>query len=182
MQVVIARRYAQAFLNSFNKNIPHELVEKLNHLFLFLNQHKDALSYLKLSCVPSKIKKEMLEQVCEQYGLKDFLHPLITVLAEHKRLWLFVSVIQILRALYKEFLGIIEWSIRSFPVLTEPELQHIVQFIEQKTEKKAHYTYTSDEELIAGVRIQSDSYVWEHSVQQILRSLNNTVNGVDCGN
>jgi ATP synthase F1 delta subunit len=178
---ILARRYAQAFMNTFSENLPPRLIEKLKELERYLQNNKSALFYFTIPFLKAEIKKEVLETICDKFELKNFLLPLITLLVKDNRFVLFEKIIYFLRELYKNLLNIIEWYVTSYPLLTEQELHEIEKFIESKTQKKAYFEYAEDKALIAGIRVKSDYFLWEHSIQQMLRALTN-INGVDSGN
>jgi F0F1-type ATP synthase delta subunit len=96
---------------------------------------------------------------------------LIDLLIEQQRLSLFPKILGYVVQFYYETHDIMEFTIESSHPLDIAQLQEIVVFLEQKTGKKIIYTTLINKELIAGIKLFSTIYGWEHSVRKYLRAL-----------
>jgi F-type H+-transporting ATPase subunit delta len=180
-EAIIARRYAQAFVKSF-PDASLSILEKIKAFQHFFITHKSFVAYLSLACIPMHIKKEFLKELSKHYSFQEFLIPLIDLLAEHKRIFLLPAILSYMHQLYKDLLGVMEWSIISYPVLNPQNLNSIQHFLESQTGKKVLYTYQVDKSVIAGIRAQSTDFLWDYSLNNILQSLMNSFQGVSGGN
>jgi F0F1-type ATP synthase delta subunit len=73
--------------------------------------------------------------------------------------------------LFKERAGIHDFVIKSAVALSQQEKDQIEKFLARKTGQDNIYTYHVDTRLIAGVRLRSQTLLWEHSIAQQLRQL-----------
>lgn len=168
---LLARRYAQAYLNIFGKQYTREHIKLVEDLIYFLRTHKEALFYLKLSCIKSSVKKNILSNTFARYGLKDNFDKLLDILIEHKRLFMIFDVLSSIVDEYKKRNTIGEWLIKSASPLQSQDLEIVYQFLEKKTGMRAEYTYKTDPSLIAGIRLQSSTLLWEHSASAQLKKI-----------
>ncbi len=100
--------------------------------------------------------------------------PFITLtrtLIEHKRIWLAAAVFRRLFALYKERTGLHQFVVRSSHELTDELRIEVERFLARAAGQGSIYTYTVDNRLIAGIRMQSDTLLWENSVRKQLNTV-----------
>ena len=169
---VVAKKYAAAFLNVYMSYLKPNFIDRLDNLIKLMGQHREALFYIKLSCIPDTIKKEALNKLFEQFGLEKEFGYLINLLVEHKRLFMLYQVLEYMRELYKQRNGIIECTITYSHPVSREALEEIEAFYEKKSgNTKVIYKAYTDKNLIAGIRIQSDTYLWEHSIAKQLEAL-----------
>jgi ATP synthase F1 delta subunit len=171
LQRVLAKKYARAFVNLFAKQLTPDVIENIEHFVLFMQQRKRTLFYLQLAVLANSIKKEALLKVLAQFGLHTVFEQLVTVLLEQRRLFLLVDVSDFIRQIYKEQHNIIDFNVMSSHDLSQEQKQALAQFLLENTTKKGSFSYCIDPQLIAGVRVISESYQWEHSVRKQLRAL-----------
>jgi ATP synthase F1 delta subunit len=168
---ILASRYAVAHLNIFGKLYTREHVQLIEQLLHYFQAHKEALFYLKLSCIKPSVKKSILINICARYGLRDDFNELFDLLITHKRLFMIIDVLYALVRTYKERNAIVEWVVKSAIVLQPTDVGVIYQFLEKKTGMRAEYTSVIDKKLVAGIRVQSTTLLWEYSVRQQLKRI-----------
>jgi len=168
---LLAQRYAAAYLNIYGTQYTREHIQLIEQLLQYLNKHKKALFYLKLSCINPLVKKSILMNVFARYGLTDTVSTLLDLLIAHKRLFMIIEVLQSIVQTYKKRHAIITWVIKSPAVLQQTDLETIYQFLENKTGMRAEYTSIIDKNVLAGIRIQSGTLLWEYSARQQLKKL-----------
>ena len=169
---VIPKKYATAFLNLYIEKLAPDFIKRLDKLIELMRGRHEALFYVKLSCIDDTIKKDILNKLFERFELEKEFRQLINVLAEHKRLFMMYQVLISMRQLYKQRKNIIECTITSSHTLSPQMLEHVQQFFEKKSgNKQVLYNSYKDKALIAGIRIQSDTFLWEHSIAKQLEAL-----------
>lgn len=168
---LLARRYACAFLNVYGRKYTREDIQHLEQLSRYFSEHKDALFYLKLSCIKPTIKKSILLNIFAHYTIKNYFDKLLDLLIMHNRLFMIIDVLYSIIQVYKERNHVIAWDIKSAIPLDTDDLKILYQFLESKTGMNAEYTFHVDKKLVAGIRIQSATLLWEHSVSQQLKRL-----------
>lgn len=171
----VSRKYAQAFLRVFGNKITTDDVRALEYSSVFFQENSDKFFYLYLSSISSEIKRDLMMQVCSPFGLKTILQPLVGILAQHGRLTLLGTVLQQIIVVYKEQHDIIDARFISVHPLQADEQIVMKKFFEHITGKTVQAQLVIDPRLIAGVRLQGDTVVWEHSVAKQLRSICSSV-------
>ena len=63
------------------------------------------------------------------------------------------------------------FTITSAQELTQNQRTEVEQFLTQGTSKEVIPTYKLNKDLIAGLRMQSNAHLWEHSLKKYLRTL-----------
>jgi F-type H+-transporting ATPase subunit delta len=169
----LARKYASAMLNVLTKELTKEELEQLDALIAYFNEHSEALFYLKLAFIKADVKQALLKKLYARFGIDGLLDAVTELLAQHQRLGLLPEVIVAIRRLYKERQGIADCVIMSSHALNEEQVLVLQNFVKSATGKTIISKHVIDKALIAGVRIQGDTFLWEHSVRQQLQALKN---------
>ncbi len=107
----------------------------------------------------------------KQFGLPPIFDRLIHLLIQDRRVVLLADILHKLSALYRDRHGIGHVLITSSHILNNEQLSGIKRFLARKTGLDIIYTHRVDRKLIAGIRLQGDSFVWEYSVRKSLNNL-----------
>ena len=167
----LVRRYATAFLNQ-DDQLTQDIVDLLSAFSNELKAHKGLLVYAGLHPMDgSRLAMKLLSELFSKGGFKDIFSNLIALLIEHKRLALLPSI---LLAIYKKYLeqhNIMHFTIESAVPLEEAERDRLLTYLSKKTNKEIQYTLVVNPDLIAGVKMYSDTLGFEHSIQEKLYRL-----------
>lgn len=167
----LAQKYAHAFLNVHGKAISFDDIHTMIRMVQFLREHKKIAFFLKLSAIDDAIKLERLTQLSESFSLPQAVISLIQLLLHHRRASILAHVLHHIVALFKQRANMKDVTIASAHELTKEQKVACEQFLARITGHDNIYTYMVDKELIAGVRVQSDTFLWEKSIAQQLRYL-----------
>lgn len=169
-QLLIAQRYARAFLNVFT--IADSDIEKLTHAIDFLRQHPKIGILLKIPLLDARVKWDALkEHIIDRFGLPASFGVLIEVLIHKKRPELLVNVLEQIRKSYRQQHHIIPFAIASSGPLSDEQKKDLENYLAKTTGNTIDAHYTIDKKLIAGVRMQSDELQWEDSIAQQLKKI-----------
>lgn len=172
--VICARRYAKAFLNVWPEAIDLKSLEKLTDFAYTLQKERRRFFFLYLPHIEERIKDEQIEQFCKQMGLTWHFQRLVRVLLMDKRIFLLPEVIKNIGELYTLKHNILPVNIKSSIPLEKSEYDVLSQFLTRKTGALVQYRAAVERSLIAGIRIESDRILWEHSARKQLRLLMRT--------
>ena len=170
-QYTVARKYAQAFLNVFADTISQDDFEHIEAAALFFKKQPSLLFFLKWPALGVAVKVEALNKVLQKFGLPDSFNKLVDLLAQDKRTFLIAEVLSQISKQYKKSHKLGVFNISSAHQLNEQELTTIKEFLAKLTGLDIIYNYTIDKKLIAGIRLQSDTYLWEYSIANQLNQL-----------
>jgi len=166
---LLSRRYAQAFMHVYGKDIIESVFEKIRELVSFLLTHRKALFFLQLPHIPSDKKITILtELLVEQFKLPGSFEPLIKQLVDHKRSFLIAKILHQIAQLYMKEHNIEAFIFTSSHELTKAQLEEMKRYLADRLGKDIIYEYKIDKTLIAGIRLLSDTHIWEYSIAQQL--------------
>lgn len=169
--VSIAKKYATAYLNIHENELTESDVKAIFAACTFFKAHHN---FMHLLCVIS-FDKEKMVQVCKKMvhdlGLPTSLNRLMLLLVNHKHICYLKEVLQDIYCLYKLRKNVLELEIKTASHLDAYAAQAFETFFAQKSGKKIESKVSVDRSLIAGVRLQSDFFLWEYSIASRLRSL-----------
>lgn len=175
---ILASRYARAFIHIFGGPITLDIVKKFSEIAEFIYNNKKSFFYLKVSAIPDHLKKEFFINLFKKHDAYiDGIGKLIDLLIADKRLMLMADILYELSQLYMKQHSIIDWIISSSDELSPEEKKSLEQFLVQKTAMQIVPTYAIDATLIAGIRLQSDTFLWDYSVKSQLNALTRMYKG-----
>ena len=116
----------------------------------------------------TKEKLEALTKLIDEFNAPKSCIYLMRVLLTQKRIDLLNLVLKNLLLLYKE-----KHAIEHFTCITSHEIDQatkkkILTFISSRTSNTVECDFTTDKNLIIGIRIESKNYFWERSIRKIL--------------
>ncbi len=167
----IVQKYAKAFSRVYDDTITREIVDRLELAARFLYVHRRALFLLRVSVIDRKVREEAILEFCDRFKLGDAIKKLVKVLLNDKRASLLAPVFEAIGMLYKKRNSIVEIAVTSSCVLSDAQRSSLEAFLARHIVGEKTYTYTVDTSLIAGVRVLSDSCLWEFSIEKQLREL-----------
>jgi len=170
-EVSVARNYAVAYLNLFGDDIPLDLFPALQDTLDFWQDHGRSLYFLTMPGVSLEKKLEILDVLLKKIGAPLSLNTLFGLLIQHKRTRLISLVLSQIVALYKQKKDLIFFTVATAHPLEKEELGSIQDFLARQTGKTILYQHRLDKNLIAGIRCQSETLLWEHSVRKQLSDL-----------
>jgi F-type H+-transporting ATPase subunit delta len=171
-QIVIARRYAHAFLNVFIESLSNNDLTNIEQAIDFFTKHKQLIALLKVPHIDTQQKSDALEYILLKiYHLPESFKKLVSLLVSQKRAYYILEVLIQLNEYYQIYKNIEYFQIKSSHQLEQKELELLEQFLKEQTEAIIIYKYEIDPDLIAGIRMQSNTLLWEYSIQKQLNAL-----------
>jgi ATP synthase F1 delta subunit len=167
----ISQKYAKAFMAVFPKSCTLMDIGKITIAKNFLQTHKQTLLFLQLPQFDQERKKSMVADLLSHFSLPHQLSSLMLLLITHNRSFYIPDVLLCITQLYKEQTNSIEFSLKSAQPMNEKQIESIKQFLGQLLNKNIITRSSVDTSLIAGLRLQSNEYLWEYSVRQHIKTL-----------
>jgi ATP synthase F1 delta subunit len=167
----LARRYAQAFLNVYGSELTPAIRGRLRELHRFLSMQNSILFFLTIPTIDDEVKLRGLAFLCEKFELPDSVKKSMFLLLASKRAILLEQMVGFIDILYNKEHAISSFSISSACPLSHTDKEFLVSFLKAHTGDDVLYTYVIDKSLIAGIRMCSDTHLWEHSIARQLREI-----------
>lgn len=167
----IAKKYARALLNVNGAHIQYDDVKRIEKIGSFIKDHPSISIFFKLFIIDDSVYKDNLFSTIKQLGFPDYMHPLIKLLIDSKRLFLLSDICKFIGVYFRKKHNIVEFLITTPQPLSTIHKEKINQFLSAYTQGSIEATYALDQTLIAGVRMQSKTHIWEKSIAQQLRDV-----------
>lgn len=171
----ISRKYAQAFLNVFFDQISNDCIKKLEKLEKFLKENKLFFVYLRIPSIPVQAKQDALNKFIEFFGLCEPFEKLIFLLLSHGRIDFLDEVVSKILTLYRSKKHIQFFKISTSHALEEKEKERVIKFVKGLASGEVVCKFLVDAKIIAGMRIQSEAFLWERSVAKQLRDVKRSI-------
>ena len=170
-QSLIARQYAQAYILQYGNQLTLSDIENMKFAVNFFRRHHDFMSLVGLIADKPDTKIDLVEEIFMHFCLHATLKNLVAVAKKHKRLILFGYMLQDICCLYGIKSNILYVTIQSATALESTEIEQFEKFFEKESGRQIMSRVEIKESLIAGVRVQSNLFLWEHSIAARLRKL-----------
>ncbi len=171
----IAKRYAVAFLNIFEKELSEDNLKKWQALVCFLQKNTLFYVYLRIPVISRLTKQKALIRVAQSFDLKKPIVKMIMLLLDHGRIEILDKVLMYIILLYRRRLNTKLFRITSSHGLNEQEKKIIIDFTKTISKSNVEAEFVVNEKLIVGLRIQSLTFLWERSISKQLRGVKRSV-------
>ncbi|MFH1644363.1 MAG: ATP synthase F1 subunit delta [bacterium] len=168
---VIAKKYAEAFVNLNLEDISLDYLNKIIALGDFFKRNRYAYVYLHIPTISNKVKIKALDRIANFFDLQEKMKRLMYVLLDSDRISILDRVIKFIEIVYRKRKGIEVFKAISSHPLTEKEKEKTCLFIKNNVENKVLVKFLVDPKLIVGLRIQSNSFLWERSIEKQLNDI-----------
>ncbi len=173
-QRFLARRYALAFLEVNGNALSFVDIQAFDKAVVFFKTHKQVSFLLDLTLLTFESKRQAITQFLNNLHLPDCCSSLFELVLRHKRSSLFPEIFDQLSQLYRIRLNILHFTVESALPLLDEDKHAIELFLKNQVTATIECSYEVDKNLIAGVRIHNEKYLWEYSAKAQLRALSNT--------
>jgi ATP synthase F1 delta subunit len=169
----LSKKYAQAYINCYTNDITLENIKRLEKFsnFLITNQHFYA--YLNIPNISYEYKKTIILNSVEYFNLPNSIEKLLFIMFLHKRIDLLDQVIQKIIILYQNKNNIISCNVTTSHQLSNQEESCVESFIKKFFSNNAIISFSIDKKLISGIKINSDTLLWERSIAKKLNDIKN---------
>jgi F0F1-type ATP synthase delta subunit len=165
-----ARNFARAFLRTHAIS-EEELFRGTDALLNCCKNNSLVFHTLELSSALMSEKCLAIESLVKKLSLPQQFSFLLRVVLRYKE---FGSLAIILRFLQQEFYymqGIHQVVVSSSHCLSDEQKNNMEQLVKDKIPGTLRFIYRIDSRLIAGVKMTTPLYYWEHSVARTIRTL-----------
>lgn len=170
-EVVVSKKYAQAFLNSYTSIISYDDIKHIEQIGSAIKHNKLMTALLKVPSMEDKELQSMIVERIKNFGFPASMNKVVDLLAQTQRLFLLPAICHWIAVYFRERQRIIQFLVTSSQPLSNIDKEVVGQFLKNNTQSFIESLYQIDRELIAGLRMQSETYLWEKSIAQKLRDV-----------
>lgn len=168
---ILARRYAQAFLQVFSAHITVEDLASFKEASVFLKARAHGMFLMELSLVKEDVKHRLFNNLCRRFNLPEECKKLWFLLIKSQRASLLPDIFNYIITFKEQELRITHFEVSSSCELSVQQKEQLMHFLDKRVKGTIDCSYRVDTSLIAGIRLQSASLLWEKSVKKRLRAL-----------
>lgn len=161
----VSKKYAQAYLQEYQDSLTLQEVQNFKPVVQFFRQHHNFLSVISVLVGKQPGFEALLDEMRIYFSLPNSIQKLTKLLIEHKKINIFAQIVQDIYCLYMLNNDIHELTITTAEPLAEDQKKRFEEFFKKLSGKKIISTAIIDESLIAGIRMQSDHFLWEYSIK-----------------
>lgn len=167
----LARLYAHAFINVYKYELTADTIVSIEQAAHILEKKQRSLFFFTVAQIPHDDKKRIMHAWCKEHALPNAVYKLIDILIDAHRGYLWAHVLKGIVRIYQEYNNIMRINVISSITLSKNLCTRIQQFLERMTHKTIIASYSEDAQLVAGIRLMSDTLLWEHSVRSQLKKI-----------
>ena len=167
----VAHKYAIAFLNVYDAQCSYQDIMHIEAAADFLHDHRRALFLLQVPLIDRAIKIEGLNDLVHRFTLPSIIMRLMECLLDDGKADLLAAALRAVAYRYRRMHAIHKVMIASAVPLAPNDRQELEAIVDEKIAGKKEYRYSIDQTLIAGIRIKTDTLLWEYSIDKQLRDL-----------
>ena len=165
----IARRYARAYLNVFQKLLSVGDIAALESLVALLKKNRIILAYLVVPRWSNQEKKIFLTALFTQLKICPSFKKLTFVLLQHRSIELLTDIAEYVLFEDRKRHGKQEFAVTSSHLLSVTEQQLVIDYLVTMTSCSIDAVFTIDPTLIYGIKLQSESFQFDNSVAKKLK-------------
>jgi F0F1-type ATP synthase delta subunit len=161
--------YAKAYLNVFGDGLPRDSVVAIEQAGLFLQEHRRALFLLKVPVMDEAVKRKGIKELSNRFGLPSSIEQLFELLLNRRCASLLADVFLAIVREYNKRNHHEKVVVSSSQALSDEQRKKIIAFADKRFPGSKEYEFKLDASLIAGIKIMSNTMVWESSIDNYLR-------------
>lgn len=166
----VSKKYAQAFINLKGDVFDRDLIMTVDKLRDYLAAHRELLFYVQIALLDNGQTRQKLYELLSYAGL-EVVRPLVALLIEHKRINLLPRVLQWISRLALQRNNFMKFTFESAIKLNSDELNYLREFLAKETGKQIIDRLVINKDLIAGLKVYSETVGFEKSIRKQLRAL-----------
>jgi F0F1-type ATP synthase delta subunit len=172
----IIKKYTRAFLQTYKDQLQPVDLEALSAFDYFLKHHHTLAFFAQYDVIEREnqvllyMKAFSVKAPEARSELVQALNRLITILAEHDRLTFLPGIISLIVLRFFNVIGYQHATISTAIPVSLAEKQEIIENFKILTGKKIDAEFEVDPDLIAGIKIVSQDYIWESTLAQKIKA------------
>mgnify|MGYP006413565891 CR=1 FL=1 len=168
---IIAKKYAIAFLNTYEEKLTIDCFKTFKIFSKFLKANPLFIAALSVPSIPIERKHDFLIKTLDNLHVHKYLQKLVFLLLKENRIELLGKVLKNVSIQYKKRNGIIKFYVSSSHELDEKEKIAIKSFVKKNMGEHSKTSFLIDKNLISGLRMKSSIFLWERSIDKRLRTM-----------
>jgi F-type H+-transporting ATPase subunit delta len=170
----VARIYAEALLGAADKRQQmQEVLEQLEELVREVLARDSAFSLFLASAVVSREHKREALRRAFQGKVNDVLYHFLLVLNDHDRLGIIRETAVLMRDIFERRAGRMHVEVKSAIALDDEQREHLRRELRDKFHREPILSVRVDPELLGGLVVRVDDWVFDDSVRARLERIRN---------
>jgi len=170
-RIDISKKYALAYIQVFDEFLDETILDKFKVAYEFLSKNTNMLFLLSSYDLAQEEKQKIATTFVHFFSFHQSMHKLINLLLEKKHICFLAEILRDAYCCYKKNKNIEDLVITSSSIISQKDQEELKQFFMNLSDKKYRVTLKQNADLIAGIRMQSDTFLWEYSVAKKMKKL-----------
>lgn len=167
---LLAHKYACAYSRLYNHELDDVYISNLLALGHFLKKNSLFCVYLELPTISDDLKKQALSKMTNYFHLSQAMHHLCAILLQHKRIDLLGQIVKKIIKYYYNQRQQEVFTVTTSHLIKLVEQEQVLLFIQgMMPGKKITINFGVNASLICGIKIKSDTLLWERSIAKKLK-------------
>lgn len=168
----IVNVYAHAFFNTFSDTIEPNEYNAIEKAYETMIKNHRLMCLLQVSFFNHHtFKKKCLDKLIEQFKLPKSIFTLGVILIDKERMELLPFILKRVVFLYEKKNNIMTMHIRFSHTIDSDQRKKFTQLLHIYTKSNIRPVFSVDPSLIAGIRAQSKTVLWEYSIKKMLNTI-----------
>lgn len=169
---VVSRKYGGALAElAVAANLGEAVAAELAAVQKMLADNSELSDVVFSPAVAIASRRAILRQVVERMGVGDLTRNLLLVMLDNHRLEYLADVVESYRQALDQGLGIQSGNVVSSRALDEDDRRRLTDKLSKLTGKKMKLSFSSDPELIGGLKVQIGSTIYDGSIRTQLQEI-----------
>lgn len=164
-----SEKYAKAFLNVFYPEPTDQIIEKFLTLFYFFELRKSFFINISSPSMPHEKKHLALKSLAEELNLNDKDLSLLIFLSDRGDILKLGPICKQIAKIAANRSSKVFCEVFTSYLLDTEKRKFVINFLEKSLDKQPIVSFHRDESLLSGIRIESDSFLYEKSVKSRFR-------------
>lgn len=175
----VSRKYAQSLAEvALQAGEGDEVGRQLLEFQALLAANEQLGLALASPAVPLANRRNVLREVSARMGLLDLVRNFLLVLLENNRFKLLDPIVEAFQRAFDEGTGVLAAAVVSSRELKPEDQRRLSEKLSASTGKKMKLQFSSDPELIGGLKMQIGSTIYDGTVKTRLEELKKRITGV----
>ena len=162
-------KYARAFFNLYGAQLTDIDFWQIKKAAQFLTKSRLAPTYFNLH---TQVERLQLNKVfLEYFKLPADFNRLLVLLQKHKRIGLLPDVLHGVAYVFLRERAKLFFELQSYPALSNIQQEQVVSYLERTTGMGILYEYRENQDLLAGIRMQSEQLLYDDTIKFRLQKI-----------
>ncbi len=176
----VAKRYAKAtFQLCLEQNMVEDSIADLEKFVALCESHDELKDVVNSPILQRTVQEAAILAVADKLQLGELAKGLLQTLCQRRRLYVLREIVNELKSMHLEHLGVQDVFVKSATPLSEEQEKRLSQELEKALNKPVKLEITIDKNIIGGYSVEVNSKLIDNTVASKLEQIETTMKGIN---